>query len=161
LPSDKPVKIRWKAGASVAENAREKLPELARDFFKTGRELAAAKPTFEALHQFRLLTKRLRYTLELFRPCYGPGLSPRIEALRTLQQRLGEISDCATTRNLILERKDLTKPQRARLLRRVKDLSAGRIVKFRRLWMNDFASTEREQWWTGYLTRFAGLRRRS
>ena len=79
---DKPVKVHWEGSKSVAWNAREKLPELARGFFETGRALAASHPSLQALHRFRLLTKRFRYTLELFRPCYGPVLDRRIEALK-------------------------------------------------------------------------------
>ncbi len=152
---DKPVKIHWEGSKSVAENARDKLPELARGFFEAGRELAASDPSLQALHRFRLLTKRFRYTLELFRPCYGPGLDRRIEALKTLQQYLGEISDCATTRELLAGRDDLSKPERDRLTRQLKVLAAARIARFRRLWRKDFAPPERERWWTDYLRRFA------
>src|SRR5436190_19829563 len=84
----KPVKIHWEGRKTVAENASSKLPELALGFFETGHKLAAENNSFKALHRFRLLTKRFRYTLELFVPCYGPGLARRIEALRMLQQYL-------------------------------------------------------------------------
>ena len=152
---DKPVKVHWEGSKSVAWNAREKLPELARGFFETGRALAASHPSLQALHRFRLLTKRFRYTLELFRPCYGPVLDLRIEALKTLQQYLGEISDCATTRKLLAGRDDLSKPKRDRLTRQLKVLAAARVARFRRLWRKDFEQPERERWWTDYLRRFA------
>ena len=155
MRADKPVKIHWEGAKSVAENAREKLPELARGFFEAGRALEKGKPSLEALHRFRLLTKRFRYTLELFRSCYGPGLARRIEALRTLQQYLGEISDCATTRELLAGRNDLNKPERDRLARQLGVLAAARVAKFHRLWRRDFAQVERERWWTDYLRRFA------
>jgi CHAD domain-containing protein len=155
LRVDKPIKIHWEGLKTVAENARDKLPELARGFFEAGRALAATDPPLQALHRFRLLTKRFRYTLELFRPCYGPGLAGRIEALKTLQQYLGEISDCATTRELLAGRDDLSKSQRDRLTRQLKVLAAARVARFRRLWRKDFAPPERERWWTDYLRRFA------
>jgi len=109
----------------------------------------------QALHRFRLLTKRFRYTLELFRPCYGPVLYRRIEALKTLQQYLGEISDCRTTREMLAGRDDLSKPKRDRLTRQLKVLAAARVARFRRLWRKDFEQPERERWWTDYLRRFA------
>jgi len=156
----KPVKIRWDASKTVVENAREKLPELARGFCAAGREIAAAEPSFEGLHRFRLFTKRFRYTLELFRPCYGPGLTRRIEALRILQQYLGEISDCATTRGLLAERDDLRPSERRRLIRYLQKLSAERVANLRRYWQQEFAEPSRERWWTDYLARFAGPRPR-
>lgn len=152
----KQVKIRWDTSRTVAQNASDKLPELARGFFETGRKLAAADSSFEALHRFRLLTKRFRYALELFRPCYGPGLAARIEALRMLQQDLGEINDCAATRDLLLERDDLEPAQRDWLAGNLKMLAAIRVSKFRRHWQDEFSPPAREGWWTNYLTRFAG-----
>jgi CHAD domain-containing protein len=155
-PPYKLVKIRWDVSRTVAQNASEKLPDLARGFFEAGRELAAKEPSFAALHRFRLLTKRFRYTLELFRPCYGPGLAARIEALRTLQQDLGEINDCAATRELLLQRDDLQPAQRDWLVGNLKKLAAVRVAKFRGHWQVEFGKPERERWWTNYLTRFAG-----
>ena len=151
-------KIHWDRQKSVSENASEKLPELARQYFEAGRGLGTDS-SFQALHRFRLFTKRFRYTLELFRPCYGPGLEVRIEALGTLQQYLGDINDCATTEALALARNDLPKAERERLARQIKELAGRRVAKFRRHWDEDFAPALREHWWTDYLTRFAGRRR--
>ena len=156
---DKPVKIHWEGHESVAKNAVEKLPELARGFFDAGRELAP-DASFEALHRFRLLTQRFRYTLELFRPCYGPGLARRIAALRTLQQHLGEINDCATAQAMLIERDNLPQADRNRLVRILKELARNRVAKFHRHWQAEFAQPNREHAWTDYLGRFAGPRRR-
>jgi CHAD domain-containing protein len=151
----KSSKIRWESSKSVAENAKEKLPELARYFFESGRELAQLETQFSSLHRFRLLAKRFRYTLELFRPCYGPGLVQRIEALRTLQQFLGEINDCSATRDLVLERDDLPRPDRDRLLHRLEELTAARVAAFRSHWEVNYAQLGKELWWINYLSRFA------
>jgi CHAD domain-containing protein len=160
LPVDKP-KIRWEGSRSVGENARDKLPELARSFFAAGRELGEGEPPLDALHRFRLLTKRFRYTLELFRPCYGPGLTRRIDSLRTLQQYLGEINDCATAQEMLLDRDDLRKAERDRLLRYLKELAEARMISFLHHWQEDFAQPKWERWWTDYLCRFAVAKRRS
>jgi len=151
---DKAGKIRWDNQKSVSDNASEKLPELARQYFEAGRALGSDS-SFEALHRFRLFTKRFRYTLELFRPCYGPGLSVRIEALATLQQYLGEINDCAATEALALAQNGLPEAERQRLVRQVKDLAGRRVARFRLHWEEDFAPARREHWWTHYLSRFA------
>jgi CHAD domain-containing protein len=156
----KPVKIHWESHKSVAENASSKLPELARGFFEAGYEVAAADNSFKALHRFRLLTKRFRYTLELFTPCYGPGLTQRIKSLRTLQQYLGDINDCAATEALLLERKDLRVGERDRLVQRLEELAVIRTAKFHRYWQQDFGRPGRERWWIDYLSRFSSLRRK-
>jgi CHAD domain-containing protein len=157
LRAVKKVKIRWEGEKSVVENAAGKLPDLARGFFAAGRELEGSEPPLEDLHNFRLLTKRFRYTLEQFRHCYGPGLGQRIDALRKLQQYLGEISDCATTSDLLDRRTDLSKPLRLRLQRRMKELAAARVANFRRHWKREFPP-RRERWWMDYLGRFARWR---
>ncbi len=151
----KQVKIRWEGEKSVVENAAGKLPELALGFFAVGRALEASEPSLEDLHRFRLQTKRFRYTLEQFRHCYGPGLARRIDALRTLQQCLGEISDLATTSDLLDGRAGLSKPLRLRLERHMRALAAARVAGFGRHWKEEFPPG-RERWWTDYLRRFAG-----
>jgi CHAD domain-containing protein len=156
----KPVKIHWDASKTVAVNASTKLPDLARGLFEAGSALAVDRPPLHALHRFRLLTKRFRYVLELFRPCYGPGLERRIEALRTLQQRLGEISDCSATQDLLRKRADLRRPDRQRLVRRLSEVAETRVCNFQRHWQTEFAPATLERWWIQYLTRFAIARRR-
>jgi CHAD domain-containing protein len=156
----KPAKIHWDGDKNVAENASEKLPELAREFLEAGRQVTAADTPLKAVHRFRLMTKRFRYTLELFRPCYGPGLEQRIEALQMLQQYLGDINDCAATEALVLERDDVGKAERDRLVRHLKHLAATRVAKFHRYWRGEFAPPNRQRWWTEYLSRFASLRRK-
>jgi hypothetical protein len=155
----KPLKIDWDGSKTVAVNAGEKLPQFARGFFEAGRALAVKNPSFAALHRFRLLTKRFRYTLELFSPCYGPGLGRRIEALRALQQNLGEISDCSATEELLRERDDLTAAERDRLIARLRKLAALRVARFQGFWRDEFEPPARERWWADYLTRFAAPRK--
>ena len=158
-PLRKPIKIEWDISATVAANASAMLPYLARKFFEAGSALAAARPPLPVLHRFRLLAKRFRYALELFRPCYGPGLERRIEALQDLQQQLGDISDCAATEHLLRDRTDLRRADRQRLIRHLNEVAETRVHHFQRHWQTEFAP-DRERWWTHYLTRFAGPRRR-
>jgi CHAD domain-containing protein len=153
------MKIRWDASKTVSESASENLPELARQFFRVGRKLEGKEPSLAALHRFRLFVKRFRYALEWFGPCYGPGLTRRIEALRVLQQHLGNISDCEATQKLVAERDDLRAADRKRLMGYLQKQTCARVKKFRRHWDEEFSAPEREHWWTDYLTRFA-IRRR-
>jgi CHAD domain-containing protein len=151
----KGVKIDWDPHKRVAANASEKLPDFARAFLAAGAGLGDAEVSFKGLHRFRLLTKRFRYTLEMFRPCYGPGLEERIQALQILQQHLGDINDCAATEALVLERKDLAEEERERLLGRLKSLSGTRIAGLHQYWQEEFASERKQKWWIDYLGRFA------
>ncbi len=45
-------------------------------------------------HAMRIAAKRLRYTLEVFRPLYKSRLKPIIASLKHLQEILGELHDC-------------------------------------------------------------------
>src|SRR5262245_35609467 len=113
-PDKKRLRIDWNGRQSAARNAAEKLPELARAFLAAGGDLEG-KP-YREFHRFRLLAKRFRYTLEIFRPCYGPGLEQRIESLRTLQQHLGDLNDCAATEELVMARNDLSAAEQERIV---------------------------------------------
>jgi CHAD domain-containing protein len=151
--------VRWDGGKSVSANASARLPELARGFLAAGNELMTAKLSFKSLHRFRLLTKRFRYTLEMFRPCYGAGLDQRIESLRQLQQYLGDVNDCATTQDLLASSGKLPRAERERLKGILTELAEARVATLYQYWKADFAPESREKWWIDYLARFARTRR--
>jgi len=140
--------IAWDASKSAKENASQKLPPLAHEYFRAGRALFHAESSSEVLHRFRLETKRFRYTLELFRPCYGPGLDRRLDALRNIQDFLGEINDCAATQKLV-GRQD---QKMLRFLERRLSQKRGAV---RAYWQQTFDAVGQERWWTDYLARFA------
>jgi CHAD domain-containing protein len=144
----------WDERASPAANARRVLPRLAAEFFAQVRAALAARPSAERLHRVRLAAKRLRYTLELFRRCYGPGLESRIESLRGLQQVLGEINDCAATGRLLARRAPRA-PQRAKVERFLAARIRQKTAELRRLWSEDIDAPGRELGWTRYLSRSA------
>jgi CHAD domain-containing protein len=154
----KPGKIKWNARAGAAANARRELPRLVAEHFATVRELLVEDPAPSKLHQARLACKRLRYTLELFRPCYGAALERRLDALKKLQQVLGEVNDTVAAGNLL--RKAL-KPNSAEGTRVQRFLEARRIEKaeeFRAQWTKEFDAPGREEWWTLCLARPARAR---
>ena len=91
----------WHGADSRASNARRVLPRLAKGFFAMGRQVCASEPSPSELHRLRLAGKRLRYCLELFHECYGPGLRKRLKRLRRIQRRLGAVSDCDATEQLL------------------------------------------------------------
>jgi CHAD domain-containing protein len=140
----------WDANLTAAQNARRRLPALVSDYFAAGRILMKGKPAPKDLHRFRLVTKRFRTILEMFRPCYGKGMEIRIEHLRGVQNRLGEINDCATTLAL-LKPAAKYKNIAARLNRR----AAQRATAFRHYWHQTFDPPQQESRWRRYFSSFA------
>jgi len=145
MPKDR--HLVWDPSRSAQENAALRLPQLAQAYFRAGRRLLETKPSNQVLHRFRIYTKRFRYTLELFRPCYGPGLDRRLEALRNMQDFLGEINDCVVTRKLL-----------GRKQQNVADFLKRRMTQkqsaLRAYWKRTFDAPGQERWWTDYLARF-------
>jgi CHAD domain-containing protein len=89
------------ASQTAARNARTLLPKMARRYFAAGRKAIGQKTPPDELHAFRLETKRFRYTLELFRPLYGPTLERYLDQLRELQSALGKVSDCQAIQRVL------------------------------------------------------------
>ncbi len=129
--------MKWNDSISVARNARERLPRLLEKFYAAGRE-AARQDDPALFHKFRLETKRVRYTLELFRPVYGPRLEDLLKALRKTQNALGEIQDCASASRLVHD------PEfRSWVEQRQRKL----IAKLRRYWKSEFDAAGEERRW--------------
>jgi CHAD domain-containing protein len=144
----KQSRIVWDAKMSASANAALKLPALAVRYFRTGRQLLSGNVSFDALHRFRLETKRFRYTVELFRPCYGPGLDERLASLEKIQDLLGEINDGVTAQALLGE-------QRRSLGHLLEHRIAQKRRELNRYWRDSFDAAGREDWWSDYLERFA------
>ncbi|HEX4593234.1 MAG TPA: CHAD domain-containing protein [Bryobacteraceae bacterium] len=85
--------MKWKPSHSAIENAKDVLPNLVEKYFKAGRKAADGKRSHDELHEFRIKTKRFRYTLELVRPLYGNRLDRELEPVRDLQSVLGKLHD--------------------------------------------------------------------
>jgi CHAD domain-containing protein len=149
------LKIEWDGQADAVENARTFLPKLVAGYFERGRELLAANPSPTELHALRLASKKLRYTLELFKPCYGPGLAARIDALKSLQQMLGEINDTVAAERTIGEVLVAKTPESRRAVRFLRKRGAAKAQEFRNHWNTVFDAPGQERWWIDYLARQA------
>lgn len=123
---------------SAKENARRLLPAIIEDLFRAGREAARPDSNPRRMHRFRLKTKHVRYTLELFAPVYERETDPMLEPLKGLQEKLGAINDCATTLEMI--RRDRGA---AAAVRRI---SGEREAEFRAYWKKHFEPRERVRW---------------
>jgi len=110
---------------SAAEVARALLPKMARKYFEAGRAAIDGKRPPDELHKFRLETKRFRYTLELFRPLYGPTLDRYLKALREMQSALGKVSDYQSIQRVVARDADLQDQIRRALKVKLRDLRHG------------------------------------
>jgi len=144
--------IEWDERASAEANARQKLPTLVSDYFAEVRGFLAKNPSAAKLHRLRLATKRLRYTLELFRPCYGRGLEIRIAELRKVQQLLGVVNDRVAAGKLVAKAMQ-SSPRRTQVKEVLEKRARQKAREFHKHWTAVFDAPGRERWWTGYLRR--------
>jgi hypothetical protein len=78
--------------APVLDNARRVLAVRIAEFYSY--ETIIPHPELsEALHDLRISAKRLRYTLELFRPQFGKVGERQIERVKAIQEALGTLHD--------------------------------------------------------------------
>jgi CHAD domain-containing protein len=148
----------WDESKTVAANVRNALPRLMDDYFVAGRELVGSSVRPRALHRFRLKTKRVRYTLELFLEHYGPGLERRIDKLKDIQTLLGDINDCAATLELIEERVPRNAAHRKAAVKYLKKRARKKTDEFLDCWREQFDATGESAAWTNYLSRYTKRR---
>ncbi|HYL35128.1 MAG TPA: CHAD domain-containing protein [Bryobacteraceae bacterium] len=136
------MKPKWKPSVTAAEGARVFLPQLADKYFNAGRKAADKTRSTKALHQFRIATKRFRYSLELFQPVFGASLDRRLDALRKLQRSLGKLNDYRAILKLVADDETL----QAQLEKAIK----RQLKEFRRRWKT-FDSHGQLKSWKTYL----------
>src|SRR5207253_1571005 len=102
------------------------------------------------MHRFRLLTKRFRYTLEIFRHAYGPGVEQRIELLKQVQTLLGEMNDCVVTSGMLAQLEG-TEHVRDQLAQKAEQKKG----KLQSVWSVHFEAAGRRENWRRYLTQYA------
>ena len=132
-------KFKWSESSSVAVNARTVLPEFFSAFYERAEPvLKSGDP--QALHDFRLAAKKFRYSLEMFRGVHGPGLAQLASLMKELQDQLGAISDCSTTRAMLAE------SDSPEFVAWLEARSARRIEEFRRFWQERFDKAAAQKW---------------
>ena len=141
---------------SVREHVREKLPPLAADFFAAGRKAMKPKRTWAEMHDFRLAAKQFRYTLELFRPVFGKLLEKRLEAVRELQQFLGDINDAVSSRKLLKEVEDADS-----LREKLSEKAQSKRKELVSYWAGVFDAPGELEKWENYLKMQQKVRARS
>ena len=147
-------KVKWDDEAGVPANAGNELPKLEQAYFAEVRKLLAGNPRPARLHRLRVSGKRLRYCLELFRPCYCPCLEERIESPKHVQDLLGQANDAVAGLKLIQHAMRPSRP-RTRVERFARMRAAEKAKAFRAYWRSEFDAPGRAEWWSGYLAREA------
>lgn len=132
---------------TVAQNAIRVLPPMAGEFFAAGAAAVVSGVAYSKIHNFRLLTKRFRYTLDLFPSLYGEDGKQGLEALRELQDCLGAVNDCVASRRLLAGRPSTVQLRAARA--RIRTLLAERKAAFYTCWEVHFA--RRKSLWFEWL----------
>jgi len=133
-------------GDAIGKTAGQTLRRMARDFFEQGNEASQASTPLEGLHQFRIATKKFRYTLELFAPLYGPPLSDGLARIKRIQTLLGDINDCAIVRDLVSQYGG-GDPLKGRLKKRQRK----KAEEFYRRWEEEFGDAKKVRSWIVYL----------
>ena len=143
------------AKATIAKTAQRMLPRMTEQFFKRGNEAAKMTASPSELHQFRISSKKFRYTLELFTSLYGPPLNTFLQKIRRGQRLLGDINDCETVI-------DMLSPYKSDGLRSwLKKRQHRKIEQFQRFWTETFAAGVESQKWSALLGRTAGSHRQT
>jgi CHAD domain-containing protein len=146
-----PSHVEWNERASAAVNARRQLPRIMSDYFAEVRDALTEKQSPARLHRIRLASKKVRYTLELFRSCYRASeFDARMEALKDVQTSLGDVNDAVAAWRLL--RKIVPhSPRRLALREFLKSRAAKKAEEFREHWTEQFDAPGRERWWTEFL----------
>ena len=144
--------LREMNGARVAEKWRARLPS------QNGAVTAAERQVLEdavkrlfargarldqgprALHKLRIAAKKLRYTMELL-----PFSPDRLEPIKQLQSKLGDINDYESTRRLVAK-----EGASQTMIEGLKEAQEKKTKQFRRFWKRDFAG--KEDGWRTILT---------
>ena len=145
------MKMSWKGDEAAAQNAYRVLPRVLQNYYKAGRHLDQASPA-RSMHRFRLKTKHLRYTLEVFVPLFGAGFERKMQTLRPIQNALGDLNDC----EVLLEemRHRLPRDTRAFIEKRADE----KREEFLRYWREEFDIADEDKKWQQYLKRPAQTR---
>src|ERR1700680_471193 len=131
----------------IESTAKVELPRIARDFFQKGETAAGTKASTEELHQFRISTKKFRYTLEFFACLYDAPLARLQEPMKRTQALLGDINDIATVQQMISGHKGTHGVEQW-----LKKRQEKRTEEFCRYWEEQFGAPETAPRWIEYLS---------
>jgi CHAD domain-containing protein len=130
---------------AASDTARGLLPPMLKDYLRHGRHAASKDTPEKELHRFRIATKELRYTVDLFAPLYGDGIGEITEKLKKLQTHLGSIHDCVITRDLVDDAQ--SSAGKKDILRRLEKRCERKTERFLRDYRSNFGDEEMLRRW--------------
>jgi hypothetical protein len=147
----KQPRAEWDERSGARVNARRHLPRMMSEYFAAVRAALAGKHSPAALHRVRLASKKVRYTLELFRSCYNAAaFDAHLKSLKDVQTSLGDVNDAVATRRLLTSLLPHSAERRA-LRQYLKSRAAEKAEEFRLHWTEKFDAAGQERWWTDFL----------
>jgi hypothetical protein len=82
------------------------------------------------------VSKKFRYSLEVFAPLYGPALNRWLESMKGIQTLLGDINDCVTVAHMLADSKG------DGVLRWLKKRQRRKVEEFCRRWQAEFGDRD-------------------
>jgi CHAD domain-containing protein len=93
------------------------------------------------MHNFRIESKRMRYTLELFIEYFGPRYAELIDRVRHIQTLLGDVNDLVTATRLLKGHDDAVDVRK-----RFREGARKKFAKAHRYWKSEFGDEALERW---------------
>jgi CHAD domain-containing protein len=112
------------------------------EFFYRGDRAVEPGRSYKKVHRFRVLSKQLRYSLELTEP----RGSAKLLALKGLQDRLGALNDCVVAIDLVSG----VSPGSPVVARNIRRLLPRKEQEFQVYWRNTFPAPGRARWLKEY-----------
>jgi CHAD domain-containing protein len=122
LPTPKPTRVQTPAAAPLTfrELGTQAINGRLKDFRAAVRAIYSPFG-IKKIHELRILAKRMRYAVELFRFCWNEDLNETAKEIALLQTSLGELHDCDVWIDYLgkrlksVTRKDKGDPEREKL----------------------------------------------
>jgi CHAD domain-containing protein len=135
--------------SEIESTARHVLCKVTKEFFHTGNQAAEESASPRKLHEFRIVAKQFRYTLELLLPICARRATIRLDQIKAIQANRGNVNDCETVRFMLANWGGSP-----RLDRFLKKREEKNILEFRRQWTDAFADRENLRGWLHDFQRF-------
>jgi CHAD domain-containing protein len=160
--ADRQMSVKWEAAleaalarnqdafgeAAIQEMSGRAMARMMKEFLEHGHEAASPRASAEDLHRFRIVAKKFRYTLELFRPLYGSSLNRGVVRIKRVQTLLGDINDCVTVANLVAQCHG-----GHRLAGRLRKRQRKKTEEFRQYWSEQFQDGNQLPSWIDHFGR--------
>ncbi|HVW08521.1 MAG TPA: CHAD domain-containing protein [Bryobacteraceae bacterium] len=147
------LKLVQDSGKTSARDAASNiLPGMLKKYLRHGTQASHHNASSKELHRFRIATKEIRYSVELFIPVFGAGagvgtggpIGELSKNLKKIQNHLGAIHDCTATAALI---EDLKSPGRKNILRAIGKRGEEKTDRFLRDYRRQFEDEDAVRRW--------------